>query len=131
MRKRIIPRQVNPPDYVPRARNTDPWTSHVAAEPWNDVMKAKVIRPNKKHHLVLSTFEFATDGLNAAEAAHDSGYKFAWKRFSELERFGLLRCTGVPRTGDEGMPQLVWLITEDGLRALRRLDAGKTWPPTR
>jgi hypothetical protein len=121
----IPPHSPNTP--LPRARRLHPITSHQAAAHLTPALKAKRIKPNSTWHRTLSPFEFASDGLAAFEAVEDSGYAHAWKRLSELRAYGLLRKTGVPRDGPDGMPQQVWLITDAGRRALVRLDNGKTW----
>jgi hypothetical protein len=112
---------------LPRARRLHPITSHQAAAPFTAPLKTKRIKPNSTWHRTLSPYEFASDGLAAYEVVEESGYAHAWKRLSELGAYGLLRKTGVPRDGPDGMPQQVWIITDAGRRALVRLDNGKAW----
>jgi hypothetical protein len=107
--------------YLPRARNSDPWTSHVAGAEWED----QRIRPDSVRHKLLALFATAHDGLIGDQLPN--GW---WKRVSELRRFKLIRNTGVPRMGSTDRPGLIHMITEQGRHVLVWLDAGKTWPPT-
>ena len=129
MAKRIIHRTT-----VPRSRKTDPDTSHWAGAEFEKVHK---IKPDSLHHRVLSAFAFVTDGLTGPEMQEELGggldiKETTRKRINELERwFGVIKKTGVTRPNyrsGRNRQCHVYVITNRGIRALYRLNAGKAWP---
>lgn len=120
MKRRYFPPE-KPRRYIPRSRTADPSTSHAAGEPYED----QVVRPNTIRHKLLRLYDAASDGLVGTELP--DGW---WKRVSELRRLKLIKNTLVKRTPQGKKEGYVHIITDTGRRALARLDAGKSWPPT-
>lgn len=131
-RRRVIPR-TPPVEYVPRSRTSDPATSHAAGAEFEDTR----IVPNSPRHTALRPFEYVTDGLTAPELQEEVGggldnKETIRKRVSELEDGRLILWTGVTRPNYRSARKRqcrIYILTDLGLRALRRLEAGKTWPP--
>lgn len=101
-------------DQLPRARTTDPATSHAAAAALSD--KHTIMRT------LLLVFHGHPAGLTAEQACTLAGYgpeHGGWKRVSDLKRAGLLFPTGDTMTGQQGRAQQVLAITEKGRAALR------------
>jgi len=87
------------------ARNTDPDTSHAAAQP---TQRTFTLMGN-----LYKTYKAAYQngmGLTASEAATAAGYTDAdgaWKRVSDLLKMGLLVDTGIRRPGPHHRKQRV------------------------
>jgi hypothetical protein len=96
------------------ARTTDPDTSHEAA--------AKLTPRSTMMARLLSAF--LDCDRNADEATEAAGYSpadGAWKRISDLAAVGWIADTGERREGRSGRRQIVWYITDDGMRAAAAL----------
>lgn len=130
----------------PRARTTDPQESHEAAEK----ARAAALRPGGPVHKILARLKLLdgwqrTDliGLTGRELtegggswqmpgeadlplAEWDGIPGAWKRCSELAADGLIRqatvIDGKTETPLTRKGSRVWIITDDGLKALDQLD---------
>ena len=106
-------------DPATKARKTDPWTAHNAAEAVAKLGRAK----NQRWQLLQTYASSAGDkGLTSEQAMRlapgvlpSSEYA---TRCSELQRLGLIAPTGKKRKGSSGMPRDVYLITERGLEAI-------------
>lgn len=102
----------------PKARRTDPATSHKAAA-------AKPERKRSQRTILLETYAEYTDltdeeAAEAAEAAgEDVGSEYA-TRCSELRRSGFIAPTGKTSPGKSGTDRIVCEITEAGLDELER-----------
>lgn len=120
-------------EWLPRSRRRDPSTSHAAGREY----ERQTIRPDSPRHQALQAYEFIPDGLTGPELEEEVGggldhKETCRKRINELERMRLVKKTGVQRPNLRSARRSmcnVYIITDLGLRALRRLDAGKTWPP--
>jgi hypothetical protein len=101
----------------PAARNSDPWTSHAAAEAFPSGRKTDRLR-------VLLTHAANPAGLTDFELASLVGRQqtSAGKRRGELMAQGYILPTEGHRPAPSGSAAIVWRITETGL-ALARLIA--------
>jgi hypothetical protein len=98
------------------ARNTDPDTSHQAAEDTEEIRRA--------HRRTALQWFYDNDreqGWTQAEFDAITSEDFCgscfWKRFSELRQQGFLVRIG-SRMGDKGQPQMFCRITKDGCKEL-------------
>ena len=83
------------------ARDTDWWTSHVAAKQIQAALPALQAE-------VLECIRVAgARGVIGSDLPAGR-----WKRLSELEAQGLIRRNGETRPGPSGRPQAVWVATE-------------------
>ena len=91
------------------ARNTDPATSHQAAE--HAALKAGTHRA-----LALRALARAADGLTDFELAQRTGIQQTsiGKRRGELVRMGLAESAGTTRPAPSGSPAMVWRVTARG-----------------
>ncbi len=95
---------------LPRARTTDPETSHLAAGRLGhaDAHCAQLLRVYAAH----------SGGLTDNEAEAISGIEHAWKRCSDLRRVGLIVPITTPdgklvtRPGPTGRAQMVCMVTK-------------------
>lgn len=104
----------------PAARNSDPWTSHAAAEAFPSGRKNDRLR-------VLFAHGANPDGLTDFELAVLVGRQqtSAGKRRGELMAQGYILPTDTHRPAPSGSAAIVWKITETGL-ALARLMIDRT-----
>lgn len=100
----------------PRARRSDPRTSHDAA--------AQLVKAESHCRMILRLYAQNTDGLTDAEVEAVNIVQHAWKRCSDLRSAGLIspiESAGgeiVTRPGPSGRMQQVCAITVEGWRAL-------------
>lgn len=106
-------------DPMAKARASDPWTAHNAAQAAAAMGKAKNQRW-KLLHVFASTR--GDNGLTSEEAAEihpevslTSEYS---TRCSELQRLGLIAPTGETRKGKAGVQRDVYLITDRGMEVV-------------
>lgn len=109
-------------DDVPGARNTDPATSHAAAE-------NVAFRSGSHRARLLDVYGDRDnwDGLTDEEAAIRAGLSPRscwWKRCSELRALGMIAPTGETRESSAGEHGQVCAITADGMRARAELRRG-------
>ena len=99
----------------PKARATDPATSHDAAE------SARLsVRTGSQRRKLLDAYKDAPDGLTHEEAATAAGISLASEystRCSELFNAGYLASTGEKRVGRAGHDRAVFRITDAGRQA--------------
>ena len=104
---------------LPLARNTDPQTSHAAAEKIN-------VRAGTHRALLLAEYWKEPGGLTDEEAGERSGLKARgvgyWKRCSDLRNLELVANTGETRKGSQGTEQMVCKITLEGLKAMTEIE---------
>lgn len=86
----------------PRARVTDPWTSHAAAEKVAGAQHFEQIIATLRQHGALGK-----DGI-----ARLSGLRpdQVWRRLSEMEKLGLISQTGRTVKSDAGRQEREWNI---------------------
>jgi predicted transcriptional regulator len=87
-----------------RARVTDPWTSHAAAEKVaNDQHFERILNTLRKHG------PLGKDGI-----AKESGLRpdQVWRRLSEMEKIELIRQTGQTVRSDAGRQEREWCIND-------------------
>jgi hypothetical protein len=100
---------------VPKARATDPATSHDAAE------AVRVRSGTAKHKLLKAYAQAGAAGLTDEEAAVAAGLSLASEyatRCSELTKLGLLAPTDLTRVGSSGQARIVRRITAQGYDTL-------------
>lgn len=109
---------VNPPAdpeplWAPIARNSDPTTSHAAAE--HAALKAGTNRAIALRALA----EAGSQGLTDFELARVTSIQQTsiGKRRGELARIGLVESAGITRPSPSGSPAIVWRITAKGREA--------------
>lgn len=91
----------------PRARATDPQTSHMAA---SDAIRSG--RMAEQHATVLAAVR-SQPGRTALEHDRSHGWdRIAGRRLSELERYGLVRKGPVRRCEAGGRPSVTWWAVE-------------------
>lgn len=109
------------------ARNDDPETSHAARRDSEDVrrygidsdcarmLRAFAVCPDTQQGAALRVFENQPTPLSSVDGLR--------RRASSLNRANHIEDSGL-RSMNEGSnrPSIVWQITEEGLRALRRLE---------
>jgi len=94
---------------MPNARNTDPFTSHLAAESERDVTATQsyilrcLKRPRPDHELVLAYRAYKT-----APYASESGIR---SRRSELVELGMVCDSGKRTNTASGRTAIVWEVT--------------------
>ena len=96
----------------PISRNSDPTTSHIAAE---------AIRPKAGTQLykLLVAYSNHPEGLTDEEAGEIAGIRNGyWKRCSDLRNAQYIVATGQTRTGSSGLPGRVCKITDSGTAVL-------------
>jgi hypothetical protein len=102
-----------------KARASDPWTAHNAAE-----AVAKMGRSKNQRWQLLRVFasSLGEEGLTSEEAASfAAGVSLRSEystRCSELQRLGMLRRTGRTRKGEAGVERDVYIVTDRGLEAM-------------
>lgn len=110
----------DPLDYGPKARESDPQTSHAAAE------KILATRAGSQRWLLWEAFTLAMDGLTDEEACRDAGVSLRSEyatRCSELRNAGVITVTGTQRAGDSGLMRDVSRITYLGISEWRKRNA--------
>ena len=99
----------------PKARASDPATSHDAAE------SARLnVRTGSQRRKLLDAFKAAPYGLTHEEAAMAAGISLASEystRCSELSNAKYLEATGEKRVGSRGLDRAVFRITDAGRKA--------------
>jgi len=101
----------------PKARATDPRTSHEAAE------TALTTRAGSQRHKLWQAFKWSLD-LTDEEAAVKAGISLTSEyatRCSELRNAGYIRDTGAERVGASGSRRIVSQITDLGHQEYDRL----------
>lgn len=101
--------------YRPAARNTDPVTSHQAAQ-------RHPFKRQKDCLAVLIVHSHHPAGLTDFELAHMMRRQqtSVGKRRGELRDSGLIEETEIKRKSPSGSPALVWRITEAGMKEAAR-----------
>lgn len=100
------------------SRASDPGTSHAAAQ-------SIIVSAKNQRGKLLRVYGGVDFGLTDDEAQERSGvspHSCYWKRCSELRDGGYIAPTGRTRTGRAGVQRIVCQITDEGRRALRRID---------
>lgn len=99
----------------PAVRNTDPDTSHIAAQ-------AALSRKATDQRLVLRIHAANPDGLTDFELADiaQRAQTSLGVRRGQLRDAGLIVNSGLKRPSPSGSPSIVWKISEAGLRAAER-----------
>jgi hypothetical protein len=109
---------------TPHARDTDPVTSHQAAD---HIEKkegtTKHMKPGSGKHTALRLI--AGYPRTAQEVGRASGVFGLWRRVSDLKLAGLVEVIGYRRDLETHMEGEICQATERGLRVLRELDAGR------
>ena len=99
----------------PKARASDPATSHDAAE------SARLnVRTGSQRRKLLDAFKHAPDGLTHEQAATAAGISLSSEystRCSELSNAKYLEATGEKRVGSRGLDRAVFRITDAGREA--------------
>jgi hypothetical protein len=105
-------------DLPPGARNTDPDTSHAAAERTPSIRR-------RDRRLVLCEHGRCPNGLTDFELAEHLNRQqtSVGKGRGELRDLGLIYDTGLRRPAPSGAGAIVWALTDDGL--LRRSEEAK------
>jgi len=106
-----------PAPATPRARRTDPETSHAAAES----IKPKAMRESQRWVLAALAAGPATDStiLERVLRAHEISTSGARTRRKELVDAGLVRYTGRTEPLESGRSSRVWALTPLGSAAAR------------
>jgi predicted ArsR family transcriptional regulator len=102
-------------DKKARARTSDPWTSHAAA----DSMSA--YRLNAQQKAILQVLQSNQPPLAAEQIDDRLGYP-AFRRMSELKRAGLIVDSGEVHTGRSGRGAIKYKITAAGRDFAEELD---------
>lgn len=91
-------------DVEPRARTTDPGTSHAAARSMRDAASAQ------RAKLLGAVRGSGLFGLTCAEADSQLGWRetSAGRRMSELRELGLVHDSGMLRKTPSGRQAIVW-----------------------
>lgn len=100
-----------PMDFGPKARTSDPDTSHIAAEV---VLATRANSQRAKLWHAFTSGKKMTDeeAMQVAGLSPTSEYA---TRCSELRNAGVLKLTGKTRPGSSGLPRVVSRITDFGL----------------
>ncbi len=86
----------------PRARNSDPWTSHAAAASLDDDVTARLYR------IIIAALKVAAGTQYEIADLTGLDHYQVNKRLPELERLGLAKPTGETRPGPSGRQCRVW-----------------------
>ena len=98
-------------DEPPRARSTDPHTSHKAKEFRLNEDRVAVIKRHSRHPYGLTDFELA--------AIMDRQQTSVGKRRGELRDHGYIEATEMTRPAPSGASAIVWRITPSGVELAR------------
>ena len=87
--------------YAPQARNTDPFTSHLAA---------KAMNPSAHYALIIDALKLSPAGKTLIAKRSGLHHGQVARRLTELERNGLITLTGKTVKSDSNRQEREWYL---------------------